>query len=325
MPTLTDKIIRHQVYLEGLKAGMLTQANPLLVGMEQDIRASLIGINSEGLGVLSKAALLRLIKTLRASILKRYSVYTYNLLKFLQEFMVVEIGQMRSIFEDEETADPEEIGNTKRSVFAIPPNVKEEDDDKLIALWWPRFKTSILPANGIALETFVQALGPAASIAATQMLLRAAANRSSLDDTLAAINAMRGRMEGQTRAVLATALQSVSAQSQAAFAKILGIDEYEWLSVLDNRTSDICRSRSGKRYLYGKGPLPPAHPNCRSMIVPVVAGEAIRNPSFKDWSEGLPTNVREDMFSGPVGEKFEGARAISLKSYKGKSKFVMQD
>jgi SPP1 gp7 family putative phage head morphogenesis protein len=308
MPTLTDKIIRHQVYLEGLKYGALSSANPILVGMERDIRASLVGIRSDGLGFLSKAALRKLMRTLRISILRRYNTYSDSLLKFLEAFLAVEVRQMRSIFDSEPTPEP-----------------KEEDDNTFAALWWPRFKSSILPANGIAMDSFVKALGPAAAIAATQVLQRAAVNRSTLDETLEAVAGLRGRMEAQTRAVLATALQSVSAQSQAAFAKIVGIEEYEWVSILDSRTSEICRTRSGLRYLYGKGPLPPAHPNCRSMIVPVVDGAAVPNPSFKDWVSGLPTKVRKDMFAGDVGEKFEGTRAISLKVYKDKIELILMD
>lgn len=322
MPTLADKIIRHQVYLEGLKYGALSSANPLLVGMERDIRASLVGITSEGLGTLSKAALLKLIRTLRTSILRRYSIYTDSLLKFLQEFMLVEFGVMSSIFASEDQIADDEREREKQGLpFALP----SENSNALTAIWWPRVAKSILPANGIALDAFVQALGPAAAIAGAQTLLRAASNRDSLDDTLTAVTALRTRLEAQNRAVLATALQSVSAQSQAAFAKIVGISEYEWVSILDSRTSEICRSRSGLRYRYGRGPLPPAHPNCRSMIVPVVDGKAINNPTFKDWTQGLPTKVRTDMFAGPIGEKFEGTRAITLRAYKDKIELILAD
>lgn len=221
--------------------------------------------------------------------------------------MLIEVGQIRSIFESEDTTEP------------------KEEDETLAALWWPRAKASILPANGIVLSDFIGALGPAAAFATAQTLQRAAVNRSTLDETQEAVTALRKRLEGQTRAVMATALQSVSAQSQAAFAKIVGIERYEWVSILDNRTSDICRSRSGLRFVYGKGPLPPAHPNCRSMIVPVIERADIPNPSFKQWTEGLPTKVRKDMFAGPIGERFEGTRAITLKAYKDKISLILKD
>jgi len=34
-----------------------------------------------------------------------------------------------------------------------------------------------------------------------------------------------------------------------------------------------CRARDGQKYEFGKGPLPPAHPGCRSSIAPVVSSE----------------------------------------------------
>ena len=44
---------------------------------------------------------------------------------------------------------------------------------------------------------------------------------------------------------------------------------YEWVSTLDGRTSPTCRSRDGMVYKVNKGPLPPAHYNCRSTTAPL--------------------------------------------------------
>lgn len=51
------------------------------------------------------------------------------------------------------------------------------------------------------------------------------------------------------------------------------VKKYAWVSVLDSRTSPTCQKRDGEVYPVGKGPLPPAHPNCRSTTVPVFKGE----------------------------------------------------
>lgn len=51
------------------------------------------------------------------------------------------------------------------------------------------------------------------------------------------------------------------------------IEGYEWVSTLDSRTSTTCRGRDGQIYELGKGPLPPAHPNCRSTTIPKVSEE----------------------------------------------------
>lgn len=45
----------------------------------------------------------------------------------------------------------------------------------------------------------------------------------------------------------------------------------QWVAVLDGRTSAVCRGRDGKVYPVDSGPRPPAHPNCRSTTVPVLA------------------------------------------------------
>lgn len=75
--------------------------------------------------------------------------------------------------------------------------------------------------------------------------------------------------------VIRTALNHVSTQARETVYKKNSdiIERYEWVSTLDSRTSTICRSRDGQKYEIGKGPLPPAHPNCRSATAPVISDE----------------------------------------------------
>lgn len=75
--------------------------------------------------------------------------------------------------------------------------------------------------------------------------------------------------------VIRTALNHVSTQARETTYKKNSdiVEKYEWVSTLDSHTSTICRSRDGKKYELGKGPLPPAHPNCRSTTSPVISSE----------------------------------------------------
>ena len=75
--------------------------------------------------------------------------------------------------------------------------------------------------------------------------------------------------------VVRTALSHVSTQARETTYKKNSniVEKYEWVSTLDSRTSTICRSRDGQKYNIGKGPLPPAHPNCRSTTAPVISAE----------------------------------------------------
>ena len=56
------------------------------------------------------------------------------------------------------------------------------------------------------------------------------------------------------------------------------VEEYEFVAVLDNRTSDICADMDGKRFPkkeYAPGVnAPPMHPNCRSTTVAVIGSQS---------------------------------------------------
>ncbi len=58
--------------------------------------------------------------------------------------------------------------------------------------------------------------------------------------------------------------------------KDAGIDAYEFIAVLDNRTSSKCKTRDGETYLLEEKSVgfnyPPLHPRCRSTVAPVIEG-----------------------------------------------------
>lgn len=58
----------------------------------------------------------------------------------------------------------------------------------------------------------------------------------------------------------------------------------EWVSTLDARTSVICGSLDGRVFPLASGPRPPAHPNCRSTMIPVLRGlEPAGRESYAAW------------------------------------------
>lgn len=91
---------------------------------------------------------------------------------------------------------------------------------------------------------------------------------------------------------------------------------YIWKSVLDNRTSKICRSRSNNIYENGNGPLPPAHPNCRSNVIPLLVGikaATVKNfPSnWLSWISDQPEPVLEKILGIDYTAKLQDQRAIA--------------
>ena len=73
------------------------------------------------------------------------------------------------------------------------------------------------------------------------------------------------------------------------------VDQYEWVSTLDSRTSPECQAMDGRMFDVGKGPLPPLHPNCRSSTVPVINNKFIR--------ETLREGATRSSVDGPVDAK----------------------
>lgn len=99
------------------------------------------------------------------------------------------------------------------------------------------------------------------------------------------------------------------------------VERYQWLSTLDRRTTQQCRSLDGKTFEAGKGPMPPIHPNCRSTTVAVLGSEwdfldagATRassgpnpgyvdaNEDYYDWLTKQPATF-QDTAIGPVRGK----------------------
>ena len=77
------------------------------------------------------------------------------------------------------------------------------------------------------------------------------------------------------------------------------VERYEWLSVLDSRTTPICQSLDGNRYTVGNGPMPPAHFGCRSTTYPILKGlKPRKRETYSTWIKRQPAAAQNDIL-GP--------------------------
>jgi uncharacterized protein with gpF-like domain len=105
------------------------------------------------------------------------------------------------------------------------------------------------------------------------------------------------------------------------------VEKVEWVSTLDNRTSQLCRSMDGKVFAIGKGPRPPAHINCRSRTIPVLSSEfdyltegetrSARDPatgktvrvdadlSYYEWLKKQPADYQKEILGATRYQLFE--------------------
>lgn len=77
------------------------------------------------------------------------------------------------------------------------------------------------------------------------------------------------------------------------------VSRYEWLAIIDSRTTLICMGRDGNVYEVGKGPLPPAHFGCRSTTMPILEGMGrIQRETYGDWIKRQSSD-RQNEILGP--------------------------
>lgn len=71
-----------------------------------------------------------------------------------------------------------------------------------------------------------------------------------------------------------TELTYIQNKAAADRYKANGVQQYEYLAALDDRTSQICTETNGKRFNMAELTIgtnaPPLHPNCRCTIIPII-------------------------------------------------------
>jgi len=72
--------------------------------------------------------------------------------------------------------------------------------------------------------------------------------------------------------LIRTEMNRVQNQAILAAYKANGVLKYQYVAILDERTSEICESLDGREFLVSEAEpgvnLPPMHPNCRSSTIP---------------------------------------------------------
>lgn len=121
------------------------------------------------------------------------------------------------------------------------------------------------------------------------------------------LDGVAGREARAAETIARTAVNHTSNAARQAFydANPDVVQRIRWNSVLDGRTSPICRARDGRVYPADSGPRPPAHPNCRSTTVAVISGYATHpRPTYQGWLGEQPADVQDDILGPSRGRLF---------------------
>lgn len=244
MPSIQDKIIKHQIFLERFAGGV---AKIIQNGIDE-ARNQVILQSLDNLALLNTSEL----KDNLTSLIKQY---TNESLAKLQELAIYEAGFSAKVLRQE------------------LEEVVEATEEKVLAAFMNKAMPVGLNDNGTNRKV-EPALNKFAEQTARQLVqpVRDAqvqgGDTVDVAQTIAALAA--GLLAAQARALTRSATVHASNTSKEEVYKANPVEQVEWVSVLDSKTSNFCRNHDGRVYKVGKGPRPPAHYNCRSVTQPVI-------------------------------------------------------
>lgn len=267
---LIEAATRNGVMLERLKAGEVQKIDPFLRRIDKDIRERL---SRDALTAYSRQRLETMLATIDAMIAKVQGEFSEQLLLDL-----FDIGSYEAEFEARSldqvlinisVATPT-VQSIQAAVKAQPLSVTGPDGGKLlepfIADWLQAERNRV---TGAIRMGYVQG-------ETNQAIINRIRGTKALQysDGLLAIS------KRNAEAVVRTGIQHVASVARMETWKANSdvVTGYRWVSTLDGRTSNTCKSLDGRSFKMGKGPLPPIHIRCRS----TTAAELDARYSFLD-------------------------------------------
>lgn len=310
---LVNVFVRHQVYLERLKAGLVGSFDPTMRAIDSAITAALVAARVTSVNELTNRQVTKLIEGLTSAEEDLLSDYARKLSKELEG-----VAEYESQFADKALAN------------AIISNVTINSPKAGLA--WGAAQTQPIQATGQLLQPFINTWTGKTLIRTEAVIRNAHAQGWTISQTTSAIRGTRknnfadGILQGTRTdidAMVRTAVQHVSnaarnASWEANADIVIGA---RWISTLDSNTTQQCRSLDQRVFPIDSGPRPPIHIKCRSTTVPELAetlklltsttraskgadgGEPVpANQKYYDWLLQQPASF-QDTAIGPVRGK----------------------
>ncbi|MGX1902423.1 minor capsid protein [Thermolongibacillus altinsuensis] len=130
-------------------------------------------------------------------------------------------------------------------------------------------------------------------------------NGESLDKIAKRINGQFKSGINRSQRLIRTESARVISSAQEKIYKDSGVVQYlMYTATLDNRTSDICRSRDGRKWRIDDPNRPkiPAHPNCRSCWIPVIEGYEPKKRKDNETKQIIEYKNYEDWYNSRVNQ-----------------------
>jgi SPP1 gp7 family putative phage head morphogenesis protein len=264
---LFDIHVQHQIDLEAFTEQELRKTLGFLNEMDQDIEKQILGRRNRGLDPANFTA--ERLRRLSASIKKLHADAFEKLDRVLR-------GDMRALAFDERNFEMDAM----RAVSPVQIDVVTPPAARIRAI------VNTQPMRGKFIKDWVGDLS-ALSVDRMNTAIRLGVGEGeTLDQIVRRIRGTRAlnfrdgaanitRRNAET--IVRTAVNDISNRARGEVFKANAdiIKGLRWTATLDSRTSPVCRGRDGIVFPVDSGPRPPAHPQCRSVMVAVMDGVKI--------------------------------------------------
>lgn len=310
---LYDATVRHAVYVERLKTGEVNQWAVFLKRIDRDLRERL---TRDDITAFSRTRLEKLLVEIDQILKPIFDDYreqlSGNLLDLAEYEAAFEAKNLGATLQGFTAAEPT-LKRLKAAIESTPLSVRGADGGKLLA---PFIQDWTAVERKRITGTIRQAYFEGATNQEILQRVRGTRKNKFNDGILATTNR-------NADAIVRTSIQHVAnnARAQTWLENSDIVSGYRWISVLDSRTTPICRTLDNQVYKVGKGPIPPAHIRCRSTTVAELGGEKFEklvkqqtraskfgqvkgDQNYYEWLKDQPKSFQVDVLGKTRAELF---------------------
>jgi SPP1 gp7 family putative phage head morphogenesis protein len=280
-----DAFLRHQINVERYKNYNVQQSLRVVNELKLRLSARLVRMGKDKISDLNKRDFNQFLRDFKADYADIFGKYETAQLAEFKKFFKADFGETKYLFK--------QLGGSSFKGATVD------------SLWAKMLKQ---PASGIGVEpnNLFKVFSNSIQTKMNSALKIGYTDNLSMVDVIKSITGtkelkFRDGLINKFESQLSTTIQTYIQQMTNFIAGSIGgalHSTYQWCSILDGVTTQICRDRDGHIYVYGDGPIPPAHYNCRSFTIPVIVSAIKDMPTFYAWLGAQPATIQDEVL-GP--------------------------
>ena len=298
---VSNSFARRQLYFERAKTALYRQYGTVTGNLVRTLTRELSRRDLANLGVYTKGQLRALIR----DVLDQFDKQSGDFFDEVMEWLGIAA-------EDE-------------AAFTVATLNLALDREEVVPKVGDNVSGGIIAATGLSVLATMREFNRQQRNSVRKHIQRAWANKLSVQDTIRMVQGTRSRrfrdgliarLQRYAEAIVATVAQfgenvGRNAAMQPFLDVVIG---YTWVSILDGKTSSICRSLSGRTFRLGRGPIPPMHLNCRSFVEPLfragtvfarTGGQVVAaGETYYNWLRRQTRQFQDDVLGPTRGELF---------------------